>query len=314
MISIRSYRNSDTPDLLRLWNKHRESAGIHPPLTMAALEIVVLSRPYFQRNHLLVAADDRRTVGFLHWLPIAGDLRRAVVANIALPEHPQQTEIAQQLFDRATEEAQASGISRLLIGNAPEYWTGYAGVGRSGMGGGVLDADEKVSRWAQLAGFQPRRKLLTFGLALQSYRPAFDREQLAMRRAATVDRRRDINDQPFRIASAMSHLEMHRFVASERSGKRLAELELLLGDPEMSIVSGGTVLLSRWAAASDPPPPNPTAALRFVLSGAIAEMASERAEQIQTTIEADDQAAQALLESVGFSLQYSGTVYARELT
>lgn len=312
MITIRTFRNSDTPIILRLWNQYRAEAGLYPPMTTATVEVVVLNRPYFDPQQLLIASIDGRDCGFLHWLPLPDSPQKAVVANIAVTRREQQDELAAELLVQACQKAQTQGVATMLLGQAPEYWTGYAGVGRYGMGGGIPETDHLAVRWARSANFQSHRSLEAYKLELASYRPVFDRELLAMRRTSKVERKRDITDVPFRVAAAMSHMELHRFVAVSQQGKQLAQAEILLGDPEMMIVSGKAALLSGWHGFAQRPSEN-QAALKFVISAAIGDLVAERIESLQATIEAGDSEPAAMLTSVGFSLEQRGTIYCRSL-
>ena len=317
MISIRSFRNYDAPVVARLWNDHRSSIGIESPVGMTTLEVIVLGRPFFTENSLLTACDGAEVVGYIHWVLSAEDPKKAVIAAVAVAGRADRDAIAGQLIESAMQAAKQAGAVEVLLGKAPEHWTGYDGLGRSGSTSGILENDVAVRRWASASGFRPARELVSLALMLASYRPAIDRDLLALRRSASVDRRRDVTDQPFRIASAMSHLEVHRFVASERSGSVIADADLLVGDPEMMIVSGGTVLLSRWRSRRLGPgllnPSAAAAAIRLVLTSAISELVAERITKIQATIEANNQVDADALRTVGFDVEHRGTIFQRTI-
>jgi hypothetical protein len=281
-------------------------------MNVPTIEVMLLSRTYFDHTHLLVASDDQHPVGFLHWLPVPERPATAVIANLAIPEHARADRIADLLLQQAFQRIGRAGVTEVLLGPAPEHWTGYAGAGHCGIGCGVPDEDQRVRRWAETAGFAPQQWLYSYRVQLSAYRPPFDRELLGMRRSATLDRRRDITDQPFRIASALSHLEVHRFVSSRRSGEPLARVDLLLGDPEITIVGTQAALVTAWQSTTENPEMQ-RPALRYTLVGAISELAAERTEHVETTVASGDRESQSLLESVGFGLHQRGTVYGRQL-
>ena len=311
MISVRYFRNYDAPAVAQLWSARRRELGGDPPVSQTAMEVIVLGRSYFSAKNLLIAESEGATVGYAHWVLSAENPRTSVIAGIATTSAANRDQIAQSLIDKVVEESKSAAAAEVLLGQAPEHWTGYAGLDRCGTGSGIAQNDSNTRRWAEQNRFVPARELVSHTLLLASYRPAFDRELLALRRTATVDRRRDVTDQPFRIASAMSHLEMHRFVAVERTGIVLAEAEMLLADPEMMIVSGGTVLLSGWRT----PDVSATsqAAVRFVLSSAISELAAERTTKISATTEAKNTAETEILRAVGFQVEQHGTIFRRPL-
>lgn len=281
-------------------------------MTLAIVEVVILSRPYFSPEHLLIASINKQDVGFLHWLPLPESTGEGVVANIAIIGTGQQDQIAASLLEHACLQASRAGNRKLLFGQAPEHWTGYAGVGRYGMGGGIPEGDLRGTQWALAGHFHPRRRLESYRLDLTTYRATYDRELFAMRRTSKVERRRDVTDQPFRIAAAMSHMEMNRFIATTQSGQQIARAEVLLGDPEMMIVSGKAALLNRWEGLSARPSER-DAAVRFVFSSMIAELIADRIEYIQATIEANRPDDARLLESVGFQLDQRGVIYTQSL-
>lgn len=313
MTAIRYFRNYDAPAVADLWTAQRREMGIESPISLTAVEVVVLGRPFFTEKNLLIAADEAGVEGYVHWLLTADRPEVAVIAGLAVAPRTNRDEIACRLLEQSAKEARAAGAKQLLLGQAPEHWTGYAGLGRCGSGSGISEDDTATRRWAKTCGFTPARDLISYVLNVSTYRPAFDRDLLALRRVASVDRRRDVTDQPFRVAAAMSHLEMHRFVATERGGAVISEADMLVSDPEMMIVSGGTVLLSQWRSAIDMDAAKMSAAIRFLLSSAIGELASERTNKVEATIEANNTADATTLQAIGFQVEQRGTIYERAL-
>lgn len=312
MISIRPFRNTDVPVVRRLWNEQRAEAGVRIPLSTASLEVAVLNRPFFAPHQLLIASADGESRGFVHWVTSAGDATEAIIANVAVPSGADRDEVAGALLQAAINAARGAGARRVLIGQAPEHWTGYAGVAVEGTGGGVPESDTALEGWARQAGFEQERVLLNYRLNMATYRPAYDRELLSLRRVATVGRRTDLPELPFRVASAMSHLQLNRFVAERRGGERIAEADVMTGDPEMLVVTGSAALLTRWTAI--PPVPHASsAAVRFVLASAMVELAAERVSHVQATVDATDRQSNELLQRTGFSLDHRGILFARSI-
>jgi hypothetical protein len=167
-----------------------------------------------------------------------------------------------------------------------------------------------MQHWARENGFTVERHLETYVLRAVNYRPAMDRDLIALRRSTSVQRRNDITDQPFRIASAISHLEIHRFLAVERSGAVIAEAEFMLGDPEMLVVSGGVALLNQWKSSGQTPEKARTA-IRLLLSVAAAELISARTMEIYATIDANDQNNRLDLTSASFTLDHRGFIFGK---
>lgn len=282
------------------------------PLSTTSLEVAILNRPFFDPNQLLIAGEVNQPLGFVHWVPSADDATEAVIANVVVPDSRQRDEIADLLLRAAVDAARRAGARRVLMGQAPEHWTGYAGIAVDGVGGGVPESDTAMHGWARQAGFAPERVLMNYRLNMATYRPAYDRELLGLRRTATVGRRTDLPDLPFRIASATSHLQLHRFVAERRGGERIAEADVMVGDPEMLVLTGSAALLTRWAAVP-PSPDGNSAAMRFVLASAMIELAAERVNAVQATVDVTDRQSNELLQRTGFTLDHRGVLFARAI-
>lgn len=312
VISIRPFQNIDVPMVCRLWNEHRAELQIPANLSPLALEVTVLGRPFFDSRRLLIAFEGKTPLGFVHWMFAAENAGEAVVANLAVPPSDRRDEVADALLHATIEAASAEGAHRLVLGQAPDHWTGYAGVAVHGVGGGVPESDVAVARWAANAGFKPSRQLLNYRLETSTYRPAYDRELIGLRRTVTVEHRLEVSNLPFRVASALSHLQLHRFIARQRGGDCIAEADLLLGDPEMLVVTSGVALLTRWTA-NPPTPGRPSPAVRFVLASAIAVLLGERITHIEATVEATDAGSSGLLQQIGFTLDHRGVVFTRPI-
>lgn len=314
---IRPFRNSDLPDLAQLWNQCGNRVRNSLVVTATAIEVVLLSRPFFNPDFLLIATEGSQIVGALHWLP-APDVSAAnvqpegVICSVLTRESPQAMQIANGLFAEVESRARLQGIRRLILGQASEHWTGYAGLGSYTLGGGIPETEVQLQQWARENGYSVERHLETYALRAAYFRPAMDRELIALRRSTAIQRRNDITDQPFRIACAISHLETHRFFAVERTGTILAEAEFMLGDPEMQVVNSGTALLHQWRGTAQ----NPTlakTALRFLLTTAAAELIAARTTEIFASIDANDPHAKIELTSAGFTLDHRGFIFAKTL-
>ena len=66
MIDYRPFRNTDPPALCEIWRSHAPLRAFFQPLTPPMLETTVLSRPFFDREGLIVAVEDGEPIGFVH--------------------------------------------------------------------------------------------------------------------------------------------------------------------------------------------------------------------------------------------------------
>ena len=66
MIRFESFRNEDPPRLADLWRATDLGPAALQPMTSAALEAAVFSKPYFDRHGLIVASENDQLLGFAH--------------------------------------------------------------------------------------------------------------------------------------------------------------------------------------------------------------------------------------------------------
>jgi hypothetical protein len=65
LITFRTFRNSDPPRLAELWRSQPPQRGLMQPMSAGLFERLVLSKPYFDRDGLILAVNDDRIVGFV---------------------------------------------------------------------------------------------------------------------------------------------------------------------------------------------------------------------------------------------------------
>src|SRR5579884_2359145 len=66
VVEYRTFRNTDPPGLLRVWNEALTGRGAAPLPSATALEEHVFAKPYFDPAGLVVAVEGKRPVGFAH--------------------------------------------------------------------------------------------------------------------------------------------------------------------------------------------------------------------------------------------------------
>ena len=66
MIEYRPFLNSDPPALIRIWQSRPDQRAMMQPMSVTLLEMFALSKPYFDRQGLIVAVDEGRPIGFAH--------------------------------------------------------------------------------------------------------------------------------------------------------------------------------------------------------------------------------------------------------
>ena len=66
MVQYRSFRNTDPPHLVDVWNESFTSRGIARLRHSTVLERHVFAKPYFDASGLIIAEENGHRLGFVH--------------------------------------------------------------------------------------------------------------------------------------------------------------------------------------------------------------------------------------------------------
>ena len=193
MVECRSFRNSDPPHLVRIWEDARENKPFIRKLTVELLDELVFSKPYFDPAGLIVAVADQQPVGFAH----AGfgpsedlsrlDPRCGVISMVAVQHRPDQASISAQLLQRGEQYLHERGAEKIYAlgnGQISPFYTGlYGGSDLPG----VLVSDAARLAIFRDQGYHEVDQVYVYRRDLAGFRPKVDRVQLQLRRTMTVE-------------------------------------------------------------------------------------------------------------------------------
>ena len=134
MIDYRPFRNTDPPALCEIWRNHPPVRALFQPLTPSVFENTVLSKPFFDREGLIVATDHHHPVGFVHAGfgadPSGSALDRSVGATCMLmvSHHEQRMHVAESLLERSEAYLRERGATTIFGGGSPRVAPFYAGL------------------------------------------------------------------------------------------------------------------------------------------------------------------------------------------
>lgn len=168
MIQYRRFRNTDPPAIAAIWNDALTGRGACPLRSTALLERGVLSKPYFDRDGLIVAADGDVAVGFSH----AGfgpnpeenalDTSNGVVCVLAVRESHRRRGIGTELLRRAEQYLRDRGARLLHAGPMrplnPFYFGLYGGSDQPGF----LCSDAAAAPFLERRGYSGLHNTLVF--------------------------------------------------------------------------------------------------------------------------------------------------------
>lgn len=193
MIDYRSFRNSDPPHLAGIWRMRSGLRGYAQPMSAALLERMVFSKPYFDKDGLVVATEDGAPIGFGHAgfgpTPDEAQLDYDFGASIMVivAPHPDEAEIGAQLIARCEAYLASRGAKVLYGGGIKPLNSFYVGLYGGSELPGILDTDSQHQAFFRDAGYREIDRTVVFHRELSGYRPVIDRQQMLLRRRTDIE-------------------------------------------------------------------------------------------------------------------------------
>jgi len=192
VIEFRCFRNDDPPKLADAWRSADLGPSAMQPMTSALLESSVFSKPYFDREGLIVAVEDGRTVGFAHAAlgPNADhsaiDTSVGATLLVVVVPHAEQERIGAGLLVRCEDFLRRRGATTLLGGGSAEMRSFYLGLYGGADLPGILDSSPGMQAVFRGAGYAEAERIGVLRRLLTGFRPPVNRLQLAIRRSTTL--------------------------------------------------------------------------------------------------------------------------------
>ncbi len=241
LVTIRQFHNADLPTLVEIWIQHWSAIGPPPLINAARFEQAVLARTFFDPTTLLVAEQDGLVQAWCHHAPCLTSEKTALICALCIGANSDESVVAELLA--ATEKRiAAAGFERVVMGMFRDDTQGYAGLDPIGHGIGIPKTDTRVTSLLQHSGFSRRRTALRMTVSTDAYRPPVSREALQFRRSSQVQASMFKHSDP-RHAAGMSHLDVESHYLYDRSGNKLACVNLWLSDPEAEVMSPSLAIL-----------------------------------------------------------------------
>lgn len=283
MIQFRPFRNTDPPLLADLWCSQPPQRALAQPMTTTLFEQKVLSKPYFDREGLIVAMDGARMIGFAHAAfgptpdGAALDTGTGTTCLLLVGRHADRLQVARQLLLHCEQYLASRGAQTWLAGCVRPVNPFYQGLYGDTDSPGIFESDTEAVRLFQACGYQTVQTRVVLERTLNGFRPIVDRLQMQVRRqylsqvevdppashwwdACTTEQierqvHRIISRTNQQICGQVTSWEMDRM--SVARGVRAAGLMLLEIDPEHRGQGLGTFLMGetlRWLHAQSTRP------------------------------------------------------------
>ena len=161
MVHYRTFRNTDPPHLVEVWNQVFTERGAALLAGTTMLEYHVFAKPYFDREGLIFAFDDARPVGFAHagfgpnqeHKALSTDTGVTCMVGV-IPDYRRQG-IGRELLQRSEAYLRGRGARDLFVGPAPQLNPFYLGLYGSSDSAGVLTNDPSADPFLVRHGYRP---------------------------------------------------------------------------------------------------------------------------------------------------------------
>ncbi len=191
---IRSFRNTDQNDLANLWSVQAPFRGRASRVTPQMLESCVFSKPYFDRDGLLVAEDDSgRIVGFAH----AGfgpnesqtdiSTEMGVTCLVMVAPDSKDDQLPDRLVAASEQYLTGKGAKLLYAGGVRPLNPYYLGFYGGSELPGILASDTNAVQLFSRCDYKEIDRCVVMECPLGQFRAPVDRRQLQNRRKFRVE-------------------------------------------------------------------------------------------------------------------------------
>lgn len=192
MITFRTFRNTDPPKIVELWNRTGQTRGFGRLAGCDNLEQHLFSKPYFDREGLHLAFADGKLIGLCHAGFSSNDegtgLDRSmgtIAMLMVAPEH-QRKGVGGKLLELGLDYLRKGGAKVLYIGCLNPINPFYLGLYGGSELPGVLETDVSMSQFAVKHGFKPVDTCMVYQLNLEDLAPINDTRVPLLRRQVEV--------------------------------------------------------------------------------------------------------------------------------
>ncbi len=250
MIDFRSFRNTDPPVLVAIWQSQSAQPGLRQPISVDLLEQLVLAKPYFHYPGLILAWEDSRPVGFAHAGFGPNEEESAlqtdygVICVIMVRPDCSSTEVADGLLFHCEAYLKGRGAKVLYGGGIWPLCPFYLGLYGGSKLPGVFVSDVLAQQLYPAHGYREVDRTVVFQRPVANFRVPVRREMIQLRRSTVLH---SVVDAPARTwweACTLGPFTQIRFeLLPKEGGPPLAWAMLRDLDPEGTSIMRGVGLL-----------------------------------------------------------------------
>jgi GNAT superfamily N-acetyltransferase len=308
MIRYRPFLNSDPPAIAAIWCSQPPSWGLMQPISPAILDQLVLAKPYFDRQGLIMAIEDGQPVGFVHagFGPNANrsglDFEVGATYLLMVDPDSQRSEIASELLARSEEYLRRSGARQLYGGAVDRLGPFYLGLYGGSISPGVLLSDQAQMEAFRAAGYVEDHRALILHRDLAGFRPPVDHQTLQWRRQFSLVACTDLQPADWWDACVFSQIDRLCLTLSPRTrGPDLGEACFWDMEPMASTWGVHAMGLLRQRIHSHPQDgPDHLTLTIHLLAEAIRNLQSCGVKLVEVQVDCADELLSAACQKLGF--------------
>ena len=224
MIRYRTFQNWDPPALADIWRAQPSLAARMQPMIPALWEKLVLAKPYFERESLVLAVDGARPFGFVHAaLGPSDDLSEVssshgTICELLTSPHERRSEASLELLSAGIDYLRRKGALAIYSGCQFPLNPFYVGLYGSSENGGWVESDARASDLYSALGFRPFRWRTHLRRMLTDYRPPVDRGLMQVRRKFQTIPPVEVLPDNWWECAVWSHASWQKFSLTVREG------------------------------------------------------------------------------------------------
>ena len=286
------------------------------PMSVALLDQLVLSKPYFDNEGLILALDDETIVGLVHagFGPTEDQSRLSRELGVTCmllvrPDH-RRLGIGTELLARSEQYLRARGAKVLYGGGIRPHNPFYLGLYGGSELPGVLASDAAAQQRYRGSGYQEVDRTRLFHRDLAGFRPPVDRQQMQIRRTMIVEATIDPPASTWWEACTLGMFDRTRFDLLPRDGGRaMASMTVWSMDPIST--NSGVRTTGLYDVHVDPVQRRKGLAM-FLLGEAFKQLHTAGVSRIEAQAMQQNNTAIALLNRLGFQQVDEGVVFRKE--
>jgi RimJ/RimL family protein N-acetyltransferase len=283
------------------------------PISHLLLEMFVLSKPYFDREGMIVAEVDGRVVGFAHagFGPNAdgSDISTQIglICLIIVQAHQQRHEIMQGLLGRGEDYLRRHGARELQVGGSFPLSPFYLGLYGGSDLPGILQQDQEMDRFFREQGYVEFDRSFGYERSLDGFRPPVDRRALQHRRENILIRQVNPKETSWWEACVFGPTDRIRFLLVSKVNDQLCGQITFwdMGPLSTRPLSGGMGLINMQIAE----PLRRKGLGLFLATESLKHLQSTGIQRVETQTLGGNEAGLKMLDKLGFSRLRVGTLF-----